>query len=87
MTDTSHTHMYIYIQFVACANISFLFCYQLISYCGCKQHIYPGSLVGIFNLFHFLAIMNDDAVMFWSKFCGCMSLFHLGISRSGIIVT
>ena len=34
---------------------------------------------GIFNLFYFWAIMNNDAVTFICKdFCGCMSFISLG---------
>ena len=34
---------------------------------------------GIFNLFHFLAIMDSDAVTFiYKDFYGCMSFISLG---------
>ena len=56
------------------------FYYQLISYCMVANILFIQAAVdGIFNLFHFLAIMNDDAVTFIDKdFCGCMSFISLG---------
>lgn len=64
------------------------FYYQLISYCMDANILFIQAAVGIFNLFHFLAIMNDDAVTFIDKiFVDVCLLFHLGISRSGIVVT